>query len=297
MQGLAGNDIYVVDNVSDKAIEAASAGTDRVNSAVSFTLGANVENLTLTGAAAISGAGNTLANIIIGNSANNTLSGGTGVDSLRGGLGNDSYIVDHVSDQVVESAGAGTDRIVSSVTEVLALNVENLTLSGTAAINGTGNTLNNVIIGNAANNILSGSSGIDALNGGTGNDILIGGAGKDAMTGGAGADDFDFNSIAEIGNGATRDIIRDFVHLTDDIDLSTIDANGAAIGNTAFSFLAAHGAAFTGAAGQLRWFRQDLAGTANDRTIVEGDINGNKVADFQIQLTGMKTLTAADFVL
>ena len=197
----------------------------------------------------------------------------------------------------MESAGAGTDRIVSSVTEVLALNVENLTLSGTAAINGTGNTLNNVIIGNAANNILSGSSGIDALNGGTGNDILIGGAGKDAMTGGAGADDFDFNSIAEIGNGATRDIIRDFVHLTDDIDLSTIDANGGAIGNTAFSFLAAHGAAFTGAAGQLRWFRQDLAGTANDRTIVEGDINGNKVADFQIQLTGLKTLTAADFVL
>ena len=159
MQGLAGNDIYVVDNVSDKAIEAASAGIDRVNSAVSFTLGANVENLTLTGAAAISGAGNTLANIIIGNSANNTLSGGAGIDSLRGGLGNDSYIVDHVSDQVVESAGAGTDRIVSSVTEVLALNVENLTLLGTAAINGTGNTLNNVITGNAANNILTGSSG------------------------------------------------------------------------------------------------------------------------------------------
>ena len=132
----------------------------------------------------------------------------------------------------MESAGAGTDRIVSSVTEVLALNVENLTLTGAAAINGTGNTLNNVIIGNAANNILTGSSGIDALNGGTGNDVLIGGAGKDAMTGDAGADDFDFNSIAEIGNGATRDIIRDFVHLTDDLDLSTIDANGAAIGNT-----------------------------------------------------------------
>ncbi len=69
--------------MSDKAIEAAGAGTDRVDSAVSFTLGANVENLTLTGAAAISGAGNTLANIIIGNSANNTLSGGAGVDSLR----------------------------------------------------------------------------------------------------------------------------------------------------------------------------------------------------------------------
>ena len=99
----------------------------------------------------------------------------------------------------MESAGAGTDRIISSVTEVLALNVENLTLTGAAAINGTGNTLNNLIIGNAANNILSGSSGIDALSGGTGNDVLIGGAGKDTMTGGAGADDFDFNAVAEIG--------------------------------------------------------------------------------------------------
>ena len=100
--------------------------------------------------------------------------------SLRGGLGNDRYVVDHVSDQVVESAGAGTDRIVSSVTEGLALNVENLTLTGTAAINGTGNTLNNLIIGNTANNILSGSSGIDALIGSTGNDILIGGGGRDS---------------------------------------------------------------------------------------------------------------------
>ena len=290
LRGSLGNDIYVVDNVSDKAIEAADAGIDRVNSAVSFTLGANVENLTLTGAAAISGAGNTLANIIIGNNANNTLSGGAGVDSMRGGLGNDSYIVDNVSDQVVESAGAGTDRIVSSVTEVLALNVENLTLSGIAAINGTGNTLNNVIIGNAANNILTGSSGINSLSGSTGNDVLIGGGHRDIMTGGAGLDDFDFNVVAEMGKTATtRDVITDFT-LGDDIDLSTIDANGALAGHT-FSFLATKGAAFTGAAGQLRWFQ---SGTT---TIVEGTVNADKVADFQIQLTGLKTLTAADFIL
>ena len=89
--------------------------------------------------------------------------------------------------------------------------------------------------------------------------MLTGGLGKDTMTGGAGADDFDFNKVAEIGRGATRDIIRDFVHLVDDIDLSTIDANGAAVGNAAFSFLAFKGAAFTGAAGQLRWFQDNLA--------------------------------------
>ena len=77
----------------------------------------------------------------------------------------------------------------------------------------------------------------------------------------------------------------------DDIDLSTIDANGAAAGNTAFSFLAANGAAFTGVAGQLRWQK------FSSLTLVEGDINGDRVADFQIQLTGSKNLTAADFIL
>ena len=103
--------------------------------------------------------------------------------------------------------------------------------------------------------------------------------------------------MAEIGRGATRDIIRDFVHLVDDIDLATIDANGRLAGNAAFSSSPSKGAAFTGVAGQLRWFQINAPGTANDRTIIEGDINGNRVADFQIQLTGLKTLTAADFVL
>ena len=78
---------------------------------------------------------------------------------------------------------------------------------------------------------------------------------------------------------------------------STIDANGTAAGNTAFTFLATKGAAFTGARGQLHWFQQNLAGTANDKTFIEGDINGNKVADFRIELIGLKTLSAADFFL
>ncbi len=117
------------------------------------------------------------------------------------------------------------------------------------------------------------------------------------MTGGAGADDFDFNSVAEIGKGVTRDIIRDFVHRIDDIDLATIDANGSASGNGAFKFLANEGAAFTGIRGQLRFDQQNLAGTVNDKTIVEGDINGDRTADFQLQLTGLKALTAADFIL
>ena len=76
----------------------------------------------------------------------------------------------------------------------------------------------------------------------------------------------------------------------------TIDANGAAVGHT-FLFLAVHGAAFSGVKGQLRWFQENPAGTVNDKTIVEGDINGYKLRDFQIELVCLKVLTAADFVL
>ena len=119
------------------------------------------------------------------------------------------------------------------------------------------------------------------------------------MTGGTGNDRFDFNIAAEIGNGTSRDVITDFdtASSVEKIDLSTIDANGALAGNTGFTFRPAAGSAFTGAAGQLRWFQENLGGTASDKTIVEADTNGDSVADFQLQLTGLKTLSAGDFAL
>ncbi|MCW9681991.1 lectin-like protein, partial [Dolichospermum planctonicum UHCC 0167] len=154
--GGAGNDIYIVDIATDTIIESANAGIDTIQSSVTYTIAANVENLTLTGTAA-NGTGNAGNNVITGNGANNTLNGGAGTDTLIGGLGNDIYVVDSTSDTITESANAGTDTIQSSVTYTIAAlaNIENLTLTGTAAINGTGNAANNVITGNGANNSLN----------------------------------------------------------------------------------------------------------------------------------------------
>ncbi len=204
--GGQGNDTYVVDNASDTITELASEGTDQVNSSVTYTLAANIENLTLTGTSAISATGNALDNALTGNSAANTLTGGAGndrldgkggADKMLGGTGDDTYVVDKTTDVITELASQGIDTVQSSVTLTLGSNVENLTLTGTSALKGTGNTLANVLQGNSANNTLSGlagndalagGAGVDTLSGGTGNDLLIGGAGNDILATDSGAD-------------------------------------------------------------------------------------------------------------
>jgi Ca2+-binding RTX toxin-like protein len=178
--GGLGDDNYVVDNTNDIITEYLEEGTDTIQSSVTYTLAANVENLTLTGTAAINGTGNGDNNVITGNAANNILDGGAGTDTLIGGLGDDIYIVDSTTDTITENVGEGTDTIQSGVTYIItAANVENLTLTGTAVINGTGNAANNVITGNDVNNILDGGAGNDTLNGAAGTDTLIGGTGND----------------------------------------------------------------------------------------------------------------------
>ena len=162
LTGGAGNDTYIV-GTGDVVSEAAGAGTDTVMAAVTWTIAStsNVENLTLTGSNAINGTGNTLANIITGNSAANALNGGTGADTLIGGAGNDTYTVDNTGDAITELANEGTDAVGSNVSYTLSANVENLTLTGSTAINGTGNALDNVLIGNSAVNTLTGGAGND----------------------------------------------------------------------------------------------------------------------------------------
>ncbi|MBM6596219.1 calcium-binding protein [Microvirga pudoricolor] len=197
MIGGLGNDTYFVNSTGDVVTEdtLAGAGIDTVFALISFTddapLFANVENLTLTGAGELDAVGNALSNTIRGNSAANTLEGragndildgGAGNDELIGGLGNDTYIVDSSTDVVTEDsvAGSGIDTVLASATFTLSANVENLTLTGAAAINGTGNALANTITGNAAANVLIGAEGDDILDGGLGIDRLDGGIGNDA---------------------------------------------------------------------------------------------------------------------
>ena len=206
MQGGLGNDIYVVDNIGDVVIEAFNEGVDLVQASVTYTLGTNVENLVLTGVAAINGTGNTVANVLTGNGAGNVLNGGTGADTMAGGAGNDTYVVDNAGDKVVELAGQGIDLVKASVSFSLLANVENLVLSGTAAINGTGNELGNTITGNSAINILNGGAGADLLIGGGGADVLNGGAGRDVII--LNASNLAFITSVRIDGGSERDTLK-----------------------------------------------------------------------------------------
>jgi Ca2+-binding RTX toxin-like protein len=239
MTGGTGSDIYVVDSAGDLVTENQNAGSDTVQSSISYTLGVNLEKLTLTGTAVINGTGNNLNNVLTGNSANNTLNGGngndtlkggTGNDTLTGGTGNDTYTVNSTGDSVTENQNAGTDTVESSISYTLGANLEKLTLTGTAAINGTGNNLNNVLTGNSANNTLNGGNGNDSLSGnngsdtligGNGNDTLVGGSGNDSLTGGVGADRFTFNSPNQ-----KVDTISDFVTVDDTIEVSAAGFGG-----------------------------------------------------------------------
>ncbi len=241
MLGGAGNDIYIVDDAGDHVYETTTVkssidagGIDTVQSSVSWTLGSYVENLTLVGSAAINATGNTLANTLTGNNAANTLDGGaasdvligmggddkliggTGADAMYGGAGNDTYVVDNAGDSVQEtnapgevSDAGGIDLVQSSIAYALGNFVENLTLTGTSALNGTGNALNNVLAGNSAAN---------SLDGGDGSDTLIGGGGSDILTGGAGADFFVFTLLP--GKTKAVDTITDFAHGTDMLQFS-----------------------------------------------------------------------------
>jgi Ca2+-binding RTX toxin-like protein len=187
LTGGLGDDTYVVDHVGDVVQEDVDAGTDTVQSKVSYTLADTLEHLTLTGTSNVNGTGNGGDNTLTGNAGSNVLDGGAGADLLIGGLGNDTYILDDPGDTVSEIAGQGTDTVKSHFDYALAPELENLTLLGTANLNGTGNAGANVLTGNGGNNVLDGQGGADKLVGGGGDDTYIVDDGADKAVEGSGA--------------------------------------------------------------------------------------------------------------
>lgn len=288
MVGGLGADTYVVDSISDKVVENAGEGRDKVYSSINYTLGTNVEDLVLTGSAT-NAVGNAVGNSIDGNDLGNWINGGAGADRMAGHGGNDVYIVDNTLDVVIEKAGEGIDRIEASVSYTISDNVEMLVLTGTGNVSATGNSAGNTLVGNDGANILNGRDGNDTLSGKGGNDLIVGGNGADTLTGGAGADKFVFGGTSDSTVAVSgRDTITDFSHAEHDlIDLSKIDANGSDAGDGVFKLLSA----FDGSHGALTVSAQ------GSQWLVQGDINGDKVADFAILVSSSTALVAADFVM
>lgn len=282
MRGGKGSDTYYVDNALDVVTERLNEGTDTVVASATWTMSANVENLTLAEGAA-DGTGNSLANVITGNAAANRLSGGAGADTLlgaggddwlrgglgadrmEGGTGSDLYEVDDAGDQVIEQANQGYDTVESSVSWTLGANAEALILTGTGAIDGTGNGQSNLLQGNGAANTLTGGDGNDMLNGRLGADTLIGGTGNDTYLF---EDDLDI-VVEEAGPAGGRDVIqsRFALSLADNVEDGVLTGTAVTLtGNSLSNVLTGNAAAnvIDGGAGADVL----IGGRGNDRYIV-----------------------------
>lgn len=286
MDGGNGSDSYFVDDAGDITQEFADGGTDEVTAFIDWTLGDELENLTLAeidppvDGPGLTGIGNAANNRIVGNSDDNSLAGldgndtlfggagwdslngGIGADAMAGGTGDDLYQVDHAGDTTFERAGEGIDLVVASLDWVLATETENLILSGNGNSTGTGNGLDNIIEGNAGNNLLAGLSGSDTLFGGLGNDLLRGGTGADEMTGGDGNDTYFVDDALDLMielEGGGIDLVQSALDWTLDPELENLILLGS----------------------------ENLTGTGNG---LNNEITGNTGANFLVGNDGADTI-------
>lgn len=220
-----------------------------------------------------------------------------------------------------DSAGALTGGTVTgyfeaywdgdSETYVLFLSIQNLSLSLKSLYNAslTPSTADDTRLINSAltgsdtfllsshNDSANGFSGNDSIYGNDGNDTLTGGTGKDYLQGGNGRDSFVFNALTETSvSSSTCDVITDFVHGSDKLNLSAIDASTILSGNNTFGFKGTSSCA-TSSGGEICYKQFNNAGTANDYTLVYIDNDADSASEAVIKLTGLVTLTASDFAL
>jgi Ca2+-binding RTX toxin-like protein len=198
MNGGSGNDIFVINSASDVVQNTYSTASDMIDSSVTYTLPTNVNSLLLTGTAAVKGTAN---------SASDTLTSNSGVDTLVGGTGNDTFIVGNASDVVQDASTTASNTLEASVSYALPSDVNNLVLTGTAALSGTGNS---------ANDLLTANSGAATLVAGSGTDTLVSGSGVDSLVGGTGTDIFEVNNASDVVNVSAvgNDSIQSSVNYT-----------------------------------------------------------------------------------
>jgi Ca2+-binding RTX toxin-like protein len=232
---------------------------------------------------------------LTGSAFADTLLGTAGWNVLTGGAGDDVLVGRGGGDRLEGGEGMDTASYADATARVW---VTLSSVSGWFPDTGDSDRLIGIenVVGTAFADMLTGDAGANALSGGAGNDRLTGDLGRDTLTGGVGNDVFDFNALADSGVGAgVRDVITDFQRGLDAIDLGDIDANAARVGDQSFSFIGTR--AFSGKGAELHYQTFDQVGTANDITVVSGDVNGDGVADFEIEIAGIVQLTRNDFLL